>query len=209
MNQQTAVSSFDIDMARDVQGWSSAEAVRILDDIRRAVTRDPGDARAAASRLVNLLSGPAAHQTEARGGLAPWQKRKIELFVKEHLTESLPVEELADQVALSASYFHHAFKETFRTSPHAYITRLRIESAQTMMRMTEEPLSQIAFASGFADQSHLCKIFRRVLGEPPGVWRRRNAARIAPAPSEPQRVAAIAAAGRKSSDFGTSPRAAA
>ena len=170
MSQQTAESFFDSPRAHDMQAWSGDEAVRILDDIRRAIPCSPRDARAAASRLVSLLSLPSSEK--ARGGLAPWQKRKIERFVREHLSRCLSVEELAGQVSLSASYFHHAFKGTFGTSPHAYITKLRIEAAQTMMRGGEEPLSQIAFACGFADQSHLCKIFRRVLGETPSAWRR-------------------------------------
>lgn len=174
MTQQIAESFFDAQNSNAAQAWSSGDAVRILDDIRRAMTRDPVNARAAASRLVMLLSLPAECPSTVRGGLAPWQKRKIERFVKEHLAESLRVEHLADQVSLSASYFHHAFKETFGMSPHAYLTKLRLESAQRMMLETQEPLSQIAFACGFADQSHLCKIFRRELGVPPGTWRRRN-----------------------------------
>lgn len=168
MTHQSAESFFDI------KAWSCEDAVQILDDIRRAVARSPDDARAAASRLVSLLNLPAAVPAGARGGLAPWQKRKIERFLKEHLSESLRVEHLAGQISLSASYFHHAFKETFGVSPHVFITRLRLEAARAMMLASEEPLSQIAFACGFADQSHLCKIFRRELGEPPGVWRRRN-----------------------------------
>jgi AraC-like DNA-binding protein len=164
--------------------------VGILDDIRRAIARDPIDARAA--RLVNLLNLPVERPATARGGLAPWQRHKIEQYLKQHLAEPLPVEQLADQVTLSASYFHHAFKESFGTSPHAYITRLRLQAAQVMMLSTEDPLSQIAFACGFADQSHLCKIFRREQGEPPGMWRRRNCARRAGVAATGGRVARTA-----------------
>jgi transcriptional regulator GlxA family with amidase domain len=150
------------------------EVVRMLDDIQRALAKSPADARAAALRLVGLLNRSSGRQVLARGGLAPWQRRKVEGYVKDHLPEPLQVKELADQVSLSASYFHHAFKETFGTSPHAYIRTKRLESAQAMMVSTDEPLSQIASACGFSDQSHLCKIFGRALGERPGAWRRRN-----------------------------------
>ena len=154
--------------------WSREDAVRIIDDIRRAVACNPDDARAAASRLVSLLNLPPADPVCARGGLAPWQKRKIENFLKVRLAEPLRVDRLAGEISLSTSYFHHAFKESFGVSPHVYITRLRLQAARVMMLATRDSLSQIAFACGFADQSHLCKIFRRELGEPPGVWRRRN-----------------------------------
>ena len=124
-----------------------------------------------AGQPAQELSNTAA---AVRGGLAPWQIRKVERFVKENMTRPLRIEQLADQVSLSASYFHHAFKETFALSPHANVTRKRLENARAMMLATEEPLSQISFACGFADQSHLCKIFRREMGEPPSAWRKRN-----------------------------------
>ncbi len=203
MGQQIAVSCFDAEIAQ-AQTWSSADAVRILDDIRRAVADRPDDARAAASRLLNLLSMPAASAPRARGGLAPWQKRKIDRYVRDHLTQALPVEQLADQVSLSPSYFHHAFKATFGLSPHAFVTTLRIAAVQEMMRATKEPLSQIALACGFADQSHLCKIFRREMGETPSAWRRSHAAdaQIEAAQFAPGHPTSFAAASDALSHFG-------
>jgi len=174
MTQQTASASFDAGVAFGPQAWPPDDAVRMLDDIRHAIARSPADARAAASRLVSLLNRPAGQRAVARGGLAPWQKLRIERHVRDHLARPLRVPELAALVSLSPSYFHHAFRATFGTPPHAYVTRARLESARTMMLSTQEPMSQIAFACGFADQSHLCKIFRRVQGEPPAAWRRRN-----------------------------------
>jgi len=47
--------------------------------------------------------------------------------------------------------------------------------AQELMLSTNDPLSQIALACGFADQSHLSKQFRRRLGQTPSVWRRQHA----------------------------------
>ena len=152
------------------------EAVTILEDVRRAMERNrPEGARIAALRLVSLLTpSPGAEPVCARGGLAPWQRRKIERYVRENLERPVQIEELALQIPLSVSHFCRAFKETFRNTPHAYLIRLRLESAQEMMLATDEPLSQIALASGFADQAHLSKQFRRVIGETPSAWRRRN-----------------------------------
>jgi len=152
------------------------EAVTILEDVRRAMERNrPEGARIAALRLVSLLTPPPeAGPVCARGGLAPWQRRKIERYVREHLERPVQIEELAEHIPLSVSHFCRAFKETFRNTPHAYLVRLRLESAQEMMLATDEPLSQIALASGFADQAHLSKQFRRVIGETPSAWRRRN-----------------------------------
>src|SRR5690606_2306493 len=67
-----------------------------------------------------------------------------------------------------------AFKESFGTTAHMHIIRLRLELAQRLMLTTDEPLSQIALACGLADQAHLSKLFRREMGETPSAWRRRN-----------------------------------
>jgi AraC family transcriptional regulator len=153
----------------------SAAAVRILDDICGAVERNPEDARAAALRLVTLLTLPAeAESAGARGGLAPWETRKVDRYLREHLEHPMRVDELAEQVPLSVSHFHRAFKEAFGRTPHAHIIRLRLELAQKLMLTTEMPLSEIALACGLADQAHLSKLFRRGVGAAPNAWRRRN-----------------------------------
>jgi AraC family transcriptional regulator len=153
----------------------SAEAVKLLDAVRHAMEVNPEAACAAALRLVALFTPPApATAAVAHGGLAPWQQRRIDRYVRDHLEQSIRVEELAAQVSLSVSHFCRAFKESFDDTPHAYIIRLRLALAQEMMLATADQLSQIALACGFANQAHLSKLFRHVVGEPPNVWRRRN-----------------------------------
>ncbi len=155
-------------------GGLPAEAATLLDDVRRAMGRNPQAAHAAALRLVTILTPAAPEATSTRGGLAPWQQRKVSRYLREHLARAVHLEELAEQVPLSVSHFCRAFKESFGTTPHMYIIRLRLELAQRLMQTTQEPLSQIALACGFADQAHLSKLFRRYVGETPNAWRRRN-----------------------------------
>ncbi len=153
---------------------SMADAVGMLDDVRRRIGRDPEGARAAALRLVTLLTSPGGEPVPVRGGLAPWQKRKIDLYIQQRLERTLRVKELAEHASLSVSHFCRAFKESFGASPHLHLTRLRVERAQRLMLTTQDPLSQIALACGMADQAHLSKLFRREVGEAPNTWRRRN-----------------------------------
>lgn len=153
----------------------AAEAVGILENVRKTIESDPVKARAAALRLVTFLTrSPESGTPSARGGLAPWQKRKVDRYLNENLEETLYVETIANQVSLSVSHFCRAFKESFGISPHMYIIRLRLDLAQHMMLATAEPLSQIALACGLADQSHLSRLFRNEIGETPAAWRRRN-----------------------------------
>ena len=154
----------------------SAQAAGFLDEVRHAVERNRLEgARKATLHLLRLLTPP--DETEpviVRGGLAPWQKRKVEAYLSSHLERGVRVEELAAEARLSVSHFCRAFKQTFGDTPHAHIIRLRLGLAKTRMLATEEPLSQIALACGFADQAHFNKLFRRLMGETPGMWRRRN-----------------------------------
>ena len=55
-----------------------------------------------------------------------------------------------------------------------FVTRHRITRAKQMLLLTEDPIAEIALACGFADQSHLTRLFRRTVGRPPGVWRRQQ-----------------------------------
>ena len=155
----------------------SITAGQLLEEVRAALECDLGAAQACAARLAALLNSEPADEAPAqyaRGGFAPWQIRRVKAYMSEHLESSIFIESLARIVSLSASHFTRAFKESFGLAPHAYLTRLRVERAQEMMLTTREPLSQIAVACGLADQSHLSKVFRRQVGQTPGIWRRMN-----------------------------------
>jgi AraC family transcriptional regulator len=151
-----------------------AEADRILHDIRREITENPETARTTMLRLAALLSRSAPEPSRARGGLAPWQERKIEQYLRDRVQQQVRLDELAQHASLSVSHFCRAFKGTFGTTPHTYLVRLRLARAQELMLQTGSELGQIALACGFSDQSHLCRTFRRETGETPGRWRSRN-----------------------------------
>jgi len=167
----TSLATLAIDTAR-----GPAETVEaLLEDVRRGLDRNPEAARAAAVRLATLLTLSAATRSSgSRGGLAPWQKRRVDRYLRRALHRPLRIEELAEQAALSTSHFARAFKDSFGATPQRYITGLRLERAQQLMLTTSEPLSQIALSCGLASQAHLSKLFRRWLGETPSAWRRRH-----------------------------------
>jgi transcriptional regulator GlxA family with amidase domain len=93
-------------------------------------------------------------------------------FIEENLGAKLALRHLANCAALSESHFSRAFKQSAGYSPHAYVIARRVERAKLMMISTRERLADIALACGFADQSHLTRSFRRIVGMSPGPWRR-------------------------------------
>jgi transcriptional regulator GlxA family with amidase domain len=172
------------------------EIGKLLEDVKKALDRDFDGAARSAECLAALLASKfdRGNQTSpARGGLAPWQRRKIQSHIEHGLEGALTIEQLARLVSLSPSYFCRAFKESFGDPPHAYVIKMRVERARTLMRTTSESLSQIAVACGLADQAHLCRCFRQVTGMTPGAWRRSHAVGPQPAgsPGESHHVMSI------------------
>jgi AraC family transcriptional regulator len=156
----------------------AVEVGSLLEDIQTALACDLSAATQAARSLAALLASSLPHDARAaraRGGLAPWQKHKIQSYIEKNLEDPLLIEDLARMVSLSSSYFCRAFRESLGESPRAYIIRVRIERARSLMLTTSDSLSEIALACGLVDQSHLCRCFRQVTGTTPGAWRRRHA----------------------------------
>ena len=117
----------------------------------------------------------------ARRRILAWQARKVREYIDGHIPNSILVADLCALVGLSEAHFARCFKQTFETSPHAFVVRRRVELAAGYMLQTEAPLSDIALRCGFADQAHLSKRFREATGVTPAAWRRSTKSRnIAP-----------------------------
>jgi AraC-like DNA-binding protein len=128
--------------------------------------------RRASELLEEIGSAGATARNEIRGGLAAWQIRKVTHHIEAHLDGTIRNEELAALVRLTPSHFGRAFRNSVGEPPHEYVIRRRIERAQGLMLSTNAKLSEIALNCGLADQSHLTRLFRRLVGESPRAWRR-------------------------------------
>lgn len=106
------------------------------------------------------------------GGLARWQVRRTLAYIEANLASKMETRGLADVVSFSKSHFSRAFKRSLGIPPMTYVLSRRVERAKLMMATTREQLTDIALACGFADQSHLNRSFRRMVGMSPGLWRR-------------------------------------
>ncbi|GGC82060.1 helix-turn-helix domain-containing protein [Chelatococcus reniformis] len=107
-----------------------------------------------------------------RPPLAAWQLRRVTAFIEDNWQRTIRLEELATLTGLSQSYFSHAFKASTGQAPHQWHMKARIRRVQEMLSAADLPLTEIAVAAGFADQAHLTRVFRRIVGEPPAAWRR-------------------------------------
>ena len=81
------------------------------------------------------------------------------------------VNDLAHEVGLSPAWIGPAYRHHVGESLKDTSTRLRVECAARLLRESDRSLSRIAADSGFCDQSHMNRLFRRVLGRPPALVR--------------------------------------
>jgi AraC family transcriptional regulator len=151
--------------------------VELCSAVRSALDDERGAAEESLRRAAETLQKigekqPLPAREQPRGGLAPWQIRKVASYVDANLDRSIRNEHLAAIARLNASHFGRAFRSSFGEPPHEYVIRRRVERAQGLMLSTSAPLSAIALDCGLSDQAHLSRLFRRVVGESPRAWRR-------------------------------------
>ena len=90
-----------------------------------------------------------------------------------HLEGDLRLGELAREAGISASHFIRSFRQSTGKTLYQFLLERRVERAQTLMRDHRTSLTEVALASGFADQHHLARVFRRITGATPTSFRRR------------------------------------
>jgi AraC family transcriptional regulator len=125
-------------------------------------------------RWSNVAGTTALVQRQANGGLAPWQVRRSTEYLADNLDKDVTLEELAAIVRLSPFHFCRAFKKSVGLTPTGWQLSRRIERAQELMRDPETPLLQVALAVGYQSQGAFGNAFRRITGETPAAWRKRQ-----------------------------------
>jgi len=97
--------------------------------------------------------------------------RKAERYIWENYTRKISLKEIACASGLSAPYFSTVFKEEMGENLSIYLNRMRVEKAASMLITTDMPISEVASACGFEDQSWFSKIFKNNTGLTPGKYR--------------------------------------
>lgn len=108
----------------------------------------------------------------ARGGLASWQVRRACEKLDSDLGGKLSMQQVAAELGLSVSHFSRAFRISTGLPPHQWLLHQRVKAAKQLMSVRGLALSEIAISAGFANQSHLTKVFSAQVGMSPAAWRR-------------------------------------
>ncbi len=107
-------------------------------------------------------------------GASPLKNRRlaeVASHIHTHYSEPLTNERLAAIAHLSVSQFKRIFRRIFSMSPSEYVIQRRVNAACELLETTDRTVSDIAVATGFYDQSHLNRTFKRVRGCTPSRYR--------------------------------------
>lgn len=98
-------------------------------------------------------------------------------FIEENLAQPLTISMIARAAGVSERGLHDRFGRELRTKPFAYLTERRIARALDLLEQTGKPIEEVAFLSGYADQSTLTRALRKSRGFTPAAYRRKRAGR--------------------------------
>jgi len=97
--------------------------------------------------------------------------RELQIWIAEHLTTRLSVDELADRMAMSVRNFERVFTREVGTTPAQYVLQTRVEAARRLLERTDGGLKQVASAAGFGSVDLMRRAFVRLLGITPRRYR--------------------------------------
>jgi AraC-like DNA-binding protein len=90
-------------------------------------------------------------------------------YLEAHFAKSISLMELSALSGVSPFHLSRRFRARYGLPPYMYLELVRVNRAREMLRRGE-PISRVAFDTGFSDQSHLTRRFKRVVGVPPGQY---------------------------------------
>lgn len=150
---------------------------KLLEAATAASDADREQARGTLENALAVLTAghdfsDAPRQCPPGAGLAPWQVRHVTAYIRDNIGATLRASAISRLARLSHSHFSRAFKVSFHETLTSYIMRQRIRLAQDKMLTTDHALSRIALECGLCDQAHFSRVFRRIVGLTPSLWRR-------------------------------------
>jgi len=103
--------------------------------------------------------------------ILPLAERILE-FLEQHYREHFSLQQLAEHFHCSQSTLTHKFRETYHESIWDRLQKIRIEQSMSMLYRSAT-LKEIAFESGFVNEFYYSKIFKKVIGCAPGIYRKK------------------------------------
>lgn len=109
---------------------------------------------------------------EPRSRISSARLDTLQRYIATHLSGTISVKDMAAIVDLSPSHFVRVFATVFGVSPHQYVQAQRLKRAERLLStLRNVPLKAVAMDCGFADQSHMTRLFKEKLSMTPKEYR--------------------------------------
>ncbi len=123
--------------------------------------------------LMMEITGETARQSIfTRKNQKPLWLKKVEDHLRERFAENLSLRQIADFVEIHPVHLAQTFRKFHRITIGNYVRQIRLESARNQLIKTSKSLTEIAYNTGFSDQSHFTRLFKREFGVPPNDYRK-------------------------------------
>ncbi|PTY37627.1 AraC family transcriptional regulator [Saccharospirillum sp. MSK14-1] len=133
--------------------------------------RDLLEKQSQAVLYLTELMQHLAQQPLLQPTLVPDQLRQLADYLDEHAASDLSLDELCALSGYSAGYLIRAFKQHFGLTPHAYVVNRRIQLGQQALK-AGTPIAEAALDTGFSDQAHFQRTFKKLVAATPNQYRR-------------------------------------
>ena len=135
----------------------------------------PGDELEAESRLTLIGERLRGHLRPGAAHAAPPRTdrgvaHRLRELLDEHVVDGIGLEEAARQLHVHPAHLVRAFSGAFGIAPHQYLMSRRVDRARRLLLDGGRP-GEVAVTTGFYDQSHLTRHFKRLVGVSPGRYR--------------------------------------
>ena len=150
------------------EGLPIRAAMRLYEEFRNF---DSVSGLAVQGLMFELLAETSRRTVHIPRKQAPRWLEEVTEFLREQFYENHSLDELAQAAGVHAAHLSRAFRLFHCCTVGEYVRRLRVEFASQKLSLTETPLAEIASMSGFADQSHFSRTFKRSTGMLPSEFR--------------------------------------
>ncbi|OQP40740.1 AraC family transcriptional regulator [Niastella yeongjuensis] len=113
-------------------------------------------------------------EKKGTGKKIPAWAQELKDLIQDHIDTNLSLKELSKDLSINPSYLSREFSKHFgNLSFGEYIRKQRIERAMELMATPTYSLTEIAYLTGFSDQSHFTRIFKKHTGQSPSDYRKK------------------------------------
>ncbi len=168
-----SINPFKSKLNMSIAGLETVAAL-IAAMIREYDEQPPGYQTMLASRFMELvvyLSRQYDHQEQGVDSSLMHLASAIS-YIEDHYREQITLEEIAAKSDISVRHLNRIFRSYYKTTPIAYLQRLRLQQACTLLKETNGSITDISYACGFNDSNYLTRQFKKAYGLSPKAFRK-------------------------------------